>query len=835
MVKKKNSITQTFLYNMVIVTIIVTVIIDSLWIYQTYMDFEKNAKQLRKNYILHQKSKIKNEVNRIISYIDYKKKLGEERIKASLKMNLNKLLDSLLLIGDKTQNIKNKQTRENAFLQKIITYNSSSLNYDYFVFDQNGNSLLSNIVSDYSLKNDIPYHINSEQKTVIRKIIESNKSKKNQYNSFFWNVLVDSNNKGKKFLKIGYVKLFKQFNWYVGVGENTEYFTTKIQKEVLGWLGKIKLADNEYFFIDQFDGTPVITDGTAVIQDVFKAVTPEAKAFFNNAGDIVRKGGGFIYYPANKPEDEKFYNKISYINSIADWKWIVGAGVFLEDIEKEILLERSKLEVNTTFHICAILSLLGVFIIFSFLIAGYIARRAKRSFDIFSSFFEEAATKSTKIDSDRLHFREFDMLACSANKMIEKRNLAEEALNKHKTQLEEVVKERTRELANVNKTLQKNEERLNYAVMATSDGLWDWNINTDKVYYSPRYFTMLGYKPFEFSDEFGTLLELTFEDDRSIVLDSMNKYLEKGDGSIDLEFRMVSKNGELRWIYSRGKIVEKNAHNKPIRIVGTHVDITDKKRTEQALTEKQAQLVHSSRLAALGEMAAGMAHEINQPLSTITFVMKNILLAIESNDADLKYFKKKTDKIMSGIERITNIINHVRVFSREQADFSIIKRSFNVNHSIKNAVSLITQQYKQHGIKLSLDYGNDLMCGGDKYKLEQVVLNLLSNAKDAVESKSHQSESDYIMQVAVKSYKKKSSVFIEVEDNGIGIGAIDKNKLIQPFFTTKKEGKGTGLGLSISYGIIKNMQGDIDFFAAESGGAISMISLPFKNNNDKEL
>ena len=248
-------------------------------------------------------------------------------------------------------------------------------------------------------------------------------------------------------------------------------------------------------------------------------------------------------------------------------------------------------------------------------------------------------------------------------------------------------------------------------------------------------------------------------------------------------------------------------------------DITQRK-------EMEAKQIHVDRMATLGEMAAGMAHEINQPLNIISLVMDKILIEIaKPGMADAGFLINKSNKIFENIHRIRDIIDHVRSFSRNQDDY--LDSAFNVNSSILNATSMIMEQFKHLNIDLNLQLGQHItMIVGNTYKFEQVILNLLANAKDAVIEKGTKAEEDFKMFVGVRSWQENRSIFIEISDNGIGINQDDIHHIMLPFFTTKEEGKGTGLGLPICYRIIKEMNGTIEIASDKSYGTHVTLVLP---------
>lgn len=253
-------------------------------------------------------------------------------------------------------------------------------------------------------------------------------------------------------------------------------------------------------------------------------------------------------------------------------------------------------------------------------------------------------------------------------------------------------------------------------------------------------------------------------------------------------------------------------------------DISQRKKIE-------AKQIHADRMANLGEMASGIAHEINQPLNIISMVMDKILFETNKTETiNIEFLKTKSDKIFDNITRIRNIIDHVRAFSR--SDDHYLLTAFNINTSIENATSLMLEQFNYLGITLTLNLNYNISpLVGNTFKLEQVIVNLLTNAKDAVlERKSKYSDySD--LEVKIRTYQENQSLIIEIIDNGIGIDKDDIQNIVLPFYTTKEEGKGTGLGLSICYQIIREMNGTIDITSDGINGTKIKLVLNIQKTN----
>ncbi len=289
---------------------------------------------------------------------------------------------------------------------------------------------------------------------------------------------------------------------------------------------------------------------------------------------------------------------------------------------------------------------------------------------------------------------------------------------------------------------------------------------------------------------------------------------------------ILTKKNKTQFICELSTTLIQETDGRPKAYMAIIRDISQRKKIEQ-------QLIRTERMVSLGEMASGMAHEINQPLLSITLGIENMFFKIkQTNAVDENYFKIKSEKIFEDIQRIGYIIDHVRAFSRDHDDY--IVTSFNINESIKNAISMISEQFKHHGIKLTIKLDKKVHpINGNTYKFEQVILNLLNNAKDALEEKTKVTKDDFEKSIKIKTSFDEQTNYVEVTDNGIGIKSEDIDRILFPFYTTKDVGKGTGLGLSISFGIIKELNGNIEIESKSMDGTTFRITLPKTEPHDR--
>jgi two-component system NtrC family sensor kinase len=241
----------------------------------------------------------------------------------------------------------------------------------------------------------------------------------------------------------------------------------------------------------------------------------------------------------------------------------------------------------------------------------------------------------------------------------------------------------------------------------------------------------------------------------------------------------------------------------------------DLEETNKTLRETQAQLIQASKMAAMGQFGAGVAHELNQPLAGISGYTDLLLLKMEKETPEWRYTKKIEDQCV----RMTKIVNNLRTFAR-QSKFEYAETD--VNQPIDDALMLLGEQLRSHNIKVKRDLAdNPPKVIADANQLEQVFLNLVSNAKDAIDPKGSGN-------ITIISRQSEKTDFVEVLviDTGMGMDNSTISDIFNPFFTTKDVGKGTGLGLSISLGIIEDHGGRIEVHSIKDLGTAFRISLP---------
>jgi signal transduction histidine kinase len=245
------------------------------------------------------------------------------------------------------------------------------------------------------------------------------------------------------------------------------------------------------------------------------------------------------------------------------------------------------------------------------------------------------------------------------------------------------------------------------------------------------------------------------------------------------------------------------------------------------LQTAQSSMIQAGRLAALGEVSSGLAHELNNPLTIVAGYLALVREAIqESSESAIDFAELETyfQKIERNVDRMKTIIRHIMEFARESRP---VKQPMQLHEVIRKSFDLMNEQLRLKKIDVDMDLHPTLLAQIDESRMEQVLINLLTNARDAIV----EAHGEAGGRIKIKSRGLSASELeIEISDNGIGMTEEIKSKIFNPFFTTKDVGNGTGLGLSISHGIVRDHGGSIACVSERGKGATFRIRLPRCNS-----
>ena len=396
-------------------------------------------------------------------------------------------------------------------------------------------------------------------------------------------------------------------------------------------------------------------------------------------------------------------------------------------------------------------------------------------------------------------------------------------------EMENIVKARTAELAAANERLQaeiverkraeeklrRSEEFLAEGQRLSHTGSWAWNPVSGQLLFSKETFRILDFDPEHPAPRFEAAMERFHQDDRAVVAAALHGALQESK-NCEFEARLAVPDGTLKYVYCIGHVLSIKSSNP--EFVGTIMDITERRRAEESAQTAQSQLAHIARVTTMGELAASIAHEVNQPLAAVVTNGNACLRWLNSPIPDLEEARAAVSRIVREGTRAGEIIGRIR---------SLIKKSppqmsaVDVNEVISDVLTVTRHQIVRQGVSLLTDLrARPSKVKGDPVQLQQVVLNLVLNGLEATVVKDGGRR-----ELLLKSETQgPDSIVVSVQDSGVGIDPEEADQLFEPFYTTKASG--IGLGLSISRSIVEAHGGRLWATPNPGRGAIFQFSLP---------
>ncbi|MBF0465202.1 MAG: PAS domain S-box protein [Nitrospirae bacterium] len=409
----------------------------------------------------------------------------------------------------------------------------------------------------------------------------------------------------------------------------------------------------------------------------------------------------------------------------------------------------------------------------------------------------------------------------------------------------------------IEEALRISEERLSMALEAAEQGIYDLDLRTGNAIVSPTYALLLGYDPLDFHETDEKCIERMHPDDKELVSSYYRAYLNGEVPEYKAKFRQKTQDGKWKWVLSIGKIVECDIDGRPIRMTGTITDITELKRMEEDLKElnmnleqrvdeetnrrmvQERMLIQQSKMAAMGEMIANIAHQWKQPLNSLGLFIQDIRDAYRFGELNEAYIDTAVEKSMREIQFMSKTVEDFRNFFKP----SYKKEPICFVEVVSEVFSMVSARFKTNSIsyiitchphnKSSKNIADITPCDMAlimtyKNHLAHVVLNIINNANDAIMQRRRIGllGLDEEGMISVDCFKEGQTVKLSISDNGGGIPENIMSRIFEPYFTTKSEVEGTGIGLYMSKIIVEDkLGGSIDVKNID-GGAI--ITLEFK-------
>ena len=360
--------------------------------------------------------------------------------------------------------------------------------------------------------------------------------------------------------------------------------------------------------------------------------------------------------------------------------------------------------------------------------------------------------------------------------------------------------------------LRETNERLELVLEGGDIGYWDWNIKTGKCVFDERWQGMLGYSNGDIEQNVDTWQNLLHPDDASRVESVLDAHHKDKNVVYSPEFRLKTKSEGYKWIHAMGKVVEWDEDGSPLRMAGTHLDITDRKQAEKAV-------IKSERLSAIGELASGVAHDFNNSLQGIFGNIELALLEDSSPEVRdyLETIKKSASDAASRIQQLQRFAGK----RNESLEYQVIDFNSIVDDAIAQTRNLWKDEAQKNGLDIAVNthYGDDISVLGNQGELRSVLYNLIKNSVQAMPDGGT---------IDVSTRREGEKAYLTLTDTGEGMDEETKTRIFQPFYTTKGFEQGKGLGMAGSYSIITEHKGQIYVKRTALGKGTSIeIAIPY--------
>jgi two-component system cell cycle sensor histidine kinase/response regulator CckA len=785
--KTKYGITETFLYSMVILAVVSVAIVGGLWIVNEYDKFKKEEITLREEYIDAQKTLIKHESNQVIDYIQFKISQAETRLKQIISNRTHEAYDIAVNLYN-----QHRATKNPADLKKIIKDALRPIRYNnqrgyYFITRLDGVEILFADRPEMEGKNLIDMQ-DTQGKFVIRDMIALARESGEGFYRYAW---TKPQQTGKDFPKIAFIKHFEPFDWLIGTGEYLDDVVADIQQEVLARIENISFGEDGYIFAVQWDGLSLVEPQKG--KNMIDLVDANGVEIVRELIQAAKSGGGYVSYVMPKFDRDTTYNKLSYSEPIADWQWLVGAGVDMDRIETVIDQKRAALQKRVTSDIFKIISILFAILLFVLLIVKLVSNRNRKNFNLFTAFFSKAATESVKIESGNLHFKEFETLADAANRMISERNEAETAMRQSERNYRQLVQ-------SVNCIIMR---------MDTAGRVIFFN-QYAQDFFGYREADILG------KNVIGTIVpqkDRTGFDLTQMITD-IGTHPERYASNENENIRHDGEPVRVAWMNKA--IYDDKDRVKEILCVG--IDVTQKWQLEKRLAQAQ-------KMEAIGTLAGGIAHDFNNILSAIMGYTELTLIDIPPDSA----LRNNLKQVLKAGGRAKDLVQQILTYSRQrEREMQPVKINLIVNEALK-----LLRASLPSTIRINNNIASNLAIMSDPTNIHQVIMNLCTNASHAMQ------ENGGLLEVSLTDMdidaefakhhpglKPGKFVRLSVSDTGHGMPPEVIERIYDPFFSTKKKGEGTGMGLSVVHGIIKSHGGTLTVDSTAGQGSVFKAYFP---------
>ncbi|MFP4389779.1 MAG: cache domain-containing protein, partial [Desulfococcaceae bacterium] len=580
--RRRLRVGRTCLFSSLVFSLVTAGLITGFWLYQESRQAEKWAAYIQNDFLEEHRARLRERVDRVIQAIDWQRRLAAEQAGEALAARVNAAWHAMAGIHQRFQGVEPPALIRERMTEAVLQWPLDSEVSHWFLMDASGRCVIWDGYPEMAGR-DLSAAANGAGKRAMARLLDAGDAEPILFQGSLPVPESDSESvppSDSESVGMVMAEAIVSARRAPGEGPTGEWILcaallisdldTQSRHWALQYAADIRYGEQGYVFVNTLDGASLVFDGRALPTPVdnWELTDPDGNKILQLQREAaLRPGGGFLRYRFPKLGGKEPAPKLSYVAALPEWNWMIGAGVYLDEIDPVIKRETAEVRRELRFQFAGVLGGVLALILMIALLARFVSRRVEESFSAFSRFLKDAEesgpeTMAAVIHPEDVYFQEFTVLAERANAMVRSRNAALSALR-------------------------ESRERLQLTMEATRDGIWDWDLAEDNVYFSPRYYTMVGYEPDAFPASLSEWRKRVHPHDLPDADAAIQDHLEGRTPGFRIQFRFMTANGDWRWLLGRGRTVRRGPGGRPLRLLGAHTDISEQKAAEAALRERE--------------------------------------------------------------------------------------------------------------------------------------------------------------------------------------------------------------------------------------------------------
>lgn len=728
---------------------------------------------------------IKKETTAAYRYIQYSRKHHRQELVSNLRNSVN----TQLRFVENYYSLNRRNKSRNTILTDVKAFFNDSEDYkNLFLITPDGRCLLNNMDPQWEGRKVIDYKDSAGNFVFKELLSEIHENKKAQLNYPSAKKAKDSLFSGKIF----FARKFKPLGIIIGEMIKPGNYIESVKKDILKLLTDIRFGDEEYVFVNSYDGRALIKDGelTENQPNIWEMTDPNGVKVIQEEYKAAQKpGSDYIFYSWKKLTSDEIAPKVSFIKGVDSFEWMLGSGSYIDIIGDKIEEEQEEIKVELVKDFVFIIISLVVLLFVAFLIIRNYIRLAKENINHFTQFFKKAGKEYTRIEKSKLRFSEFQSLADSVNKMIDDRKKMTDQMEKDRMLFRYII-----------------DSIPDLIVYQKLDGSY---IGCNKAFE----------KAFEVhsGNIEGKYASEVYPESQAKKFMALEKELWDSGPPVRKE-EWVTLPGGYNYLYDIFKTFYYDHKGNALGIIGIARDVTEKEINRIDLKKALEKADESNRIKT--KFLENLSHEIRTPLNAIS----GFTSLIKEEDLELEELSFAVGQISNASNRILIVIESILNLSRIQiGEISLKREDVSIKKCVAETASIIEGRFKIDKPELEMEVQTDECpeeLKTDEYWLRIALENIIDNAfKFTREGK-----------ITVQCQNEENGVTIKIGDTGIGIPEGSENEVFEYFNQLEnpmnKKYQGTGCGLYISKYIIENLGGKLWYESEENKGTIFYVFLP---------